>query len=80
MQSRGIDFLLPIWQMLTANNYLGLLENEVGVSYEKYINEYKRPLLPNELSISDAVRDELTPGIKIVNFFSKVYVSGKCDI
>ena len=62
MQPRGIEFLRPIWSLVTDLNYLGLSFDNINVYYTKYINNYKHPIIDGELSIDDAVRIGLTPG------------------
>ena len=77
MQSRGIDFLCPIWQLITKKREgydyyrnkpefqgLDLSDGQVVTFYTTFVNDYKRPLHQNEISIRDAVRKRLTPGIK----------------
>ena len=75
MQSRGIDFLCPIWQLIKKKREgydyyrnkpefqgLDLSDGQVVTFYTTYVNDYKRPLHQNEISIRDAVRKRLTPG------------------
>ena len=62
MQPRGIEFLRPIWELITHWDYLGLCDNQIMVYYTKYVNHYKQPLQPNDQSICDAVEKQLTPG------------------
>ena len=77
MQSRGIDFLCPIWQLIKKKHKgydyyrnkpefkgLDLSDGQVVTFYTTFVNDYKRPLHQNEISIRDAVRKRLTPGIK----------------
>ena len=77
MQSRGIDFLCPIWQLIKKKRKgydyyrnkpefkgLDLSDGQVVTFYTTYVNDYKRRLQQNEISIRNAVREKLTPGIK----------------
>ena len=74
MEPRGLDFLRPIWDLMQAQDhrgdqndkYIGLAPDQVRVHYVKYVNDFKQqlnPLQPGQLSIRDAVYDQLTPGI-----------------
>ena len=75
MEPRGLDFLRPISEMMQANYYIGLAPDQVRVYYTKYINDYKRhltPLQPGQLSIRDAVNDQLTPGKLLSNSSMKL--------
>ena len=77
MEPRGLDFLRPISEMMQTetngrpnNFYIGLAPDQVRVYYKKYINDYKpqlTPLQPGQLSIRDAVNDQLTPGKLLSN-------------
>ena len=76
MQSKGLDFLRPIWTMIHSNqvieigsrdktNGLNLSGNEVSVTYTRYINNYKiakKDAQPNGETIEHAVQNGLTPG------------------
>ena len=64
MQPRGIEFLRPIWQLVTDVKYLCLSFDDINVYYTKYINNYKHPITDGEQSIDDAVQAGLTPGKK----------------
>ena len=77
MEPRGLDFLRPISEMMQAKNgwgdqnynYIGLAPDQVRVYYKKYINDYKpqTTLQPDQLSIRDAVDNQLTPGKLLSN-------------
>ena len=69
MQSRGLEFLYPIWKLITHRDYLNLSFNDVKVYYTKCHNDYKKSLGPNEVSITEAVQAGLTPG----NCFKLLY-------
>ena len=75
MQSKGLDFLRPIWAMIYSNEWcdlcdgLDLSESDVEVTYTRYINNHKKTskdAKPNDKTIDDAVKVGLTPG---KNFF-----------
>ena len=63
MEPRGLDLLLPIWQLMQPQglHFIGVTSAQVRVSYTKYVNNFKRSLQPGEKSISEAVADQLTP-------------------
>ena len=77
MQSKGLDFLRPIWAMIYSNEGLreswdadkglDLSESDVEVTYTRYINTMKPPRnpKPNDRTIDEAVNARLTPGTKI---------------
>ena len=78
MQSKGLDFLRPIWRVIystegirdswDSNKGLNLSESDVEVTYTRYINNHKKTTKdakPNDKTIDDAVRDRLTPGKKL---------------
>ena len=78
MEPRGLDFLRPIWWMMQTqwfdrsqnHEYIGLAPDQVRVHYVKYVNDFKQqltPLQPGQLSIRDAVNDQLTPGKLLSN-------------
>ena len=74
MEPRGLDLLRPIWWLMQAgrrnSKYIGLEPNQVRVYYTRYINDFKprlHPLQPGQISIRDAVNDQLTPGKHISN-------------
>ena len=62
IQPRGIDFLRPIWNLITDRQYLYLSFNDVDVYYTKYINNHKHIVVNDEQSVDDAVQAGLTPG------------------
>ena len=74
MEPRGLDFLMPIWQMMQTQNkwgdlndkYIGLTSDQVRVYYTKYVNDFKPRLntLPGQTSIRDAAAK------KLINKFS----------
>ena len=82
MQPKGLDLLHPIWAMIYSNEELlinddyfnpidkglGLTEEEVEVTYTRYINEEKSPKKPNDKTITEAAQDKLTPGVKFKYF------------
>ena len=74
MQSKGLDFLRPIWRMIHADGLyydgdsekgLNLSESDVEVTYTRYVNNYKKVAQANDKSIDEAVEAELTPGKKL---------------
>ena len=73
MQSKGLDFLQPIWAMIYSDEFidfpekgLNLSESDVEVTYTRYINPMKQPQSPkpNDKTIDEAVEAGLTPGKK----------------
>ena len=74
-QSKGLDFLQPIRQMIHSNqglNYpsdskkgLNLSKSDVEVTYTRYVNNYKKVAQANDKSIVEAVEAKLTPGKKL---------------
>ena len=62
MQPRGIEFLYPIWELVTKSYYLGLSFNDINVYYTKYVNNYKHAVANRERSIDEAIQAGLTPG------------------
>ena len=76
MQSRGLDFLQPIWKLIYSNEGLqgsldsdkglNLSESDVEVTYTRYINTKKPPQnrKRNDKTIYEAVNAKLTPGKK----------------
>ena len=66
MEKRGVDFLYPIWSL--TENKLRLDTDDTSVFYTVYINDFKRPLQQNEISINEAINDKLTPGILFLLF------------
>ena len=72
MERRGVDFLYPIWELIEGENSynsIGLETDDVNVFYTTYINDFKRPLQQNEISINEAVNARLTPGILFLSFY-----------
>ena len=79
MQSKGLDFLQPIWALIYSNEGLreswdddkglDLSESDVEVTYTRYINTMKPPQnrKPNDKTIYEAVEARLTPGKKSTN-------------
>ena len=72
-QSKGLDSLKPIWEMIYTNENLypgkglNLSESDVSVTYERYINNYKNTTndaQSNEKTVENAVQDGLKPGEK----------------
>ena len=69
MQSKGLDFLRPIWAMIYCDEFqhgefffdkmegLNLSESDVEVTYTRYINTKKPPQnpKPNDKTIEEAV-------------------------
>ena len=80
MQSKGLDFLQPIWAMIYSNEGLressdsdkglNLSESDVEVTYTRYINTTKPPRnpKPTDKTIEEAVEARLTPGTKSTSF------------
>ena len=66
MQPSGIEFLRPIWELISQPRYLNI--SSINVYYTKYINNYKQPVPNGEPSVDDAVRLSLTPGKVAVEF------------
>ena len=74
MQSKGLDFLRPIWVVIYSGvdfytgsqviSGLNLSESDVSVTYTRYVNNYKMATQRNDKTIDEAVRDGLTPGKK----------------
>ena len=72
MEKRGIDCLYPICYLIekeNANHGIGLADNDVKVFYSTYINDFKRPLQPTELSIKTAIDEKLTPGLHVLELY-----------
>ena len=82
MQSKGLDFLRPIWEMIYSDELdrdwigivtrggLNLSENDVEVTYTRYVNNHKKTTKdakPNDKTIDDAVKDGLIPFKKTIN-------------
>ena len=77
MQSKGLDFLQPIWAMIYSSEGLeglwdskkglNLSENNVKVTYTRYVNTMKPPQnpKPNDKTIYEAVDAKLTPGERL---------------
>ena len=74
MQSKGLDFLRPIWAMIYSDESCGdtrglnLSEldviDHVEVTYTRYVNNYKKDAQLNDKTIEEAVKAGLTPGWK----------------
>ena len=63
MEKRGVELLYPIWKLIKDRfDGIGLATDDVIVFYTTYINDFKRPLQQNEMSINEAVNARLTPG------------------
>ena len=78
LEQEGLFFLLPVYRLLFQDNcpvkpgfvtntslddYLELPRSSVRVCYKAYHNTYKGVQVgPNDLSLEDAVNQELTPG------------------
>ena len=67
MQPRGIEFLRPIRELLTHQDYLNLFNSwwstsDIEVFYTKYINNYKHTDCLGEFLITDAIQAGLHPG------------------
>lgn len=81
MEARGLDFLYPIWKLMQPQdnfgrhnfNYIGLTVDQVRVHYTKYINDFKCSLLPGQISIRDAVSNQLTPGKTFKTISSRLF-------
>ena len=76
MQPRGIEFLRPIWNLITDRQYLHLSFNDVDVYYTKYINNHKQIVVNGEQLVDDAVQAGLTPGKMIFYQVDKFVFSG----
>ena len=65
-------------------HYIGLTVDQVRVHYTKYINDFKCSLLPGQISIRDAVSNQLTPGKTLKSFlrrsFKRKPLSRQCPI
>jgi len=71
MKKRGVDFLYPIWHLIERRtNGIGLAPKDVNVFYTTYVNDYKRSLQQNEVSIREAVNAKLTPGTLLFDKFN----------
>ena len=73
MQSKGLDFLRPIWRLVHADGLyynggsdkgLNLTESDVSVTYTRYVNNYKKDAQPNDQTIDQAIEAKLSPGKK----------------
>ena len=62
MQPRGVEFLRPIWKLVTGVRYLDISFKEIKVYYTKYVNNHKHAVAYGERSIDEAVQAGLTPG------------------
>ena len=77
MQSKGLNFLRPIWAMIYCDEFqhgdfecdtmkgLKLSESDVEVTYTRYVNNYKKDAQTNDKTIDEAVEAELIPGNKL---------------
>ena len=80
MQPKGLNYLRPIWEMIYSEQFktgndvikgLNLSENDVSVTYTRYINNHKKTkkvAKPNDKTIDDAIKDGLTPGKNFLIF------------
>ena len=70
MLPRGVEFLHPIWMLITDEDssegriLLGLSFNDIKVYYTKYVNNHKHVVTIGERSVDEAVQAGLTPGNK----------------
>ena len=81
MQSRGLDFLKPIRELIYED--LVLSENDIEVTYKRYINTKKPPQnpKPDDKTIEEAAKAGLTPGKKFYILKNlKIYFSRKCNL
>ena len=62
MQPRGVEFLRPIWKLITDRGYLALSFSNIKVYYTKYVNIHKHQVTNEEKSVDDAVQAGHTPG------------------
>ena len=65
LEQEGLFFLQPVYDLLFENyDYsLNLPRSSVRVCYKAYHNTYKGIQIgPSDLSLDDAVKQELTPG------------------
>ena len=75
LEQEGLFFLQPVYDLLFGDvlkDYLKLPRSSVRVCYKAYHNTYKGIQIgPNDLSLEDAVSQELTPGkIEVVKRFN----------
>ena len=79
MEQEGLFFLRPVYELLFTRNIfnLNLPRSSVSVCYKTYHNTYKGIQIgPNDLSLEDAVNQELTPGkVKIMIRFDSFQVA-----
>ena len=74
LEPAGVTFLRPVWDLITGY-YLLLNEDDIAINYKKYINNFKRALAQNEVSIEQAVNDGLTPGSNSkIKLISKIII------
>ena len=70
MEKRGVDVLFPICHLINQRrNGIGLATDDVSVFYTTYVNDYKRPLQQDEVSIQEAFNAKNTPGIHLLDYF-----------
>ena len=65
LEQEGLFFLQPVYELLFKSYFfcLNLPRSSVRVCYKAYHNIYKETQIgPNDLSLDDAVNQELTPG------------------
>ena len=62
MLPRGVEFLRPVWELITDRYYLGLSFDDIKVYYTKYINNHKHAVANGEQPVDEAVQAGLTPG------------------
>ena len=63
LESEGLLFLRPVYELFFGNCFLKLPRSSVRVCYKAYHNTYKGIQIgENDLSLDDAVNQGLTPG------------------
>ena len=76
LEQEGLFFLQPVYELMFRyykhESYLNLPRSSVSICYKAYHNTYKGIQIgPNDLSLDNAVNQELTPGkIKITKTFN----------
>ena len=70
MEKRGVDVLFPICHLIKQRrNGIGLAIDDVSVFYTTYVNDHKRPLQQDEVSIQEAFNAKNTPDIHLLDNF-----------
>ena len=80
MQSKGLDFLRPIWMLIYSGEDCGmtkglnLSESDVRVHYRRYTNNYKnitKDAKQEDKTIDGVIEAGLTPGKKFKKMTKK---------